>query len=149
MPDSNVVITRTITTANSNESFIKGIHLKTTAKMLKIFELVTRNLSLARQIMKPNTKLTLFEFLLQILAAVAIYAIAVYIHDYGRLSLVEVHWKPRNQNHEIIQYSRPLDGLDLFILMTPIICFICLLCLLLFSIFSRNQKLIAQNVRVF
>lgn len=90
----------------------------------------------------------MFDFHFQIFAAIAIYAIAVYIHDYGRLNLVEVHWKPQNHGNEFIQYSRPLDGLDLFLLLTPISCFICILCLLLFSVFSHNQKLIAQNVSI-
>lgn len=45
MPDNgNIIITRTITSANPNESFINGIHLRTVAGMLKIFELVTKDI---------------------------------------------------------------------------------------------------------
>lgn len=39
--NGNIIITRTINSTNPNESFINGIHLKTVAGMLKIFELVT------------------------------------------------------------------------------------------------------------
>lgn len=87
-----------------------------------------------------------FVFLPQIFAFIATFAIAVYIHDYGRLDLVEVHWKSRDQERETIQYSRPLDRLDLFLLLTPIICFVSILYLILFGSLSRNKKLIARNV---
>lgn len=89
-----------------------------------------------------------FVFLSQIFAVIAIYAIAVYIHDYGRLDLVEVHWKSRDQEHETIQYSRPLDELDLFLLVAPIICFVGTLFLILVDALSRNKKLMATIVRI-
>lgn len=44
MSNGNIINTRTIAAANPNESFINGIHLKTVAEMLKVFELVTKRI---------------------------------------------------------------------------------------------------------
>lgn len=62
--NGNIIITRTITTANPREYFINGIHLKTVAGMLKIFELVTECIFLFKFKFKINDDVNIcFSFL--------------------------------------------------------------------------------------